>query len=136
MRNTSWSKDNGTPSSVIHLDSSHPGYVVVPDAQLLFTADLHRSGSNLVLTGQDGRHFVIPGYFSTETPPTLIAPSGASISPDLISLLTGSPASNQYAQAQSPTPPDPIGKVEKVIGDVNVIRNGVSVTLNVGDNVY
>ena len=136
MRNTSWGKDNGTPSSVIHLDSSHPGYVVVPDAQLLFTADLHRSGSNLVLTGQDGRHFVIPGYFSTETPPALIAPSGASLAPDLISLLTGSPTPNEYAQAQSPTPPGPIGKVEKIIGTVDVIRNGVAVTPNVGDNVY
>jgi hypothetical protein len=136
MRNTSWSKDNGTPSSVIHLDSSHPGYVVVPDAQLLFTADLHRSGSNLVLTGQDGRHFVIPGYFSTETPPALMAPSGASLAPGLISLLTGSPTPNEYAQAQSATPPDPIGKVEKIIGAVDVIRNGVSVTLNVGDNIY
>ena len=136
MRYTSWSKDNGNPNSVIHLNSSHPGYVVVPDAQLLFTADLHRSGSNLVLTGHDGRHFVIPGYFSTETPPALIAPSGASLAPDLISLLTGSPTPNEYAQAQPPTPPDPIGKVEKVIGAVDVIRNGVSVTLNVGDNVY
>ena len=136
MRNTSWNKDNGTPSSVIHLNSSHPGYVVVPDAQLLFTADLHRSGSNLVLTGQDGRHFVIPGYFSTENPPALMAPSGASLAPDLISLLTGSPTPNEYAQAQSPTPPGPIGKVEKIIGTVDVIRNGVAVTPNVGDNVY
>ena len=136
MRHTSWSKDNGNPNSVIHLDSSHPGYVVVPDAELLFTADLHRSGSDLVLTGHDGRHTVIAGYFTTDTPPALMAPSGASLAPDLISLLTGSSTPNEYAQAQPPTPPDPIGKVEKVIGAVDVIRNGVSVTLNVGDNVY
>ena len=53
--------------------------------------------------------------------------------------LAGSPAPNEYAQAQTQaaaTPPDSIGKVQKVTGTVTVVRNGVSVAVNVGDVVY
>jgi hypothetical protein len=127
----------GAPESVIHLDSSHPDYIVVPDGQFLFAAEFHRAGPDLILTGHDGRHEIIPGYFATEHRPAFIAPNGARLSPHLVDLLAGSPAPNQYAQAQSaPPPPDSIGKVEKVVGNVTVIRNGVSVALNAGDAVY
>ena len=45
--------------------------------------------------------------------------------------------SRANTRRRSPTsPPDSIGKVEKVIGDVTAIRNGVAVTLHVGDVVY
>ena len=126
----------GAGASVIKSDSSHPDHVIVPDAQLLFTADFRRAGPDLVLTGQDGRHHIIPGYFSSEHRITLAAPNGASLSPDLVDLLAGSLAPNEYAQAGATTPADPIGKVEKVVGNVLVMRNGVAVTLNVGDAVY
>ncbi len=127
----------GAPASVINVDSSHPDHaIIVPDAQLLFTADFHRSGPDLILIGRDGRHHIIPDYFATEHRATLAAPNGARLSPDLIDLLAGSPTPNEYAQAGPPTPADPIGEVEKVVGTVTVIRNGVSVALNVGDKVY
>ena len=126
----------GAGASVIKSNSSHPDHVIVPDAQLLFTADFRRAGPDLVLTGQDGRHHIIPGYFSSEHRITLAAPNGASLSPDLVDLLAGSLAPNEYAQAGATTPADPIGKVEKVVGNVLVMRNGVAVTLNVGDAVY
>ena len=126
----------GAGASVIKSDSSHPDHVIVPDAQLLFTADFRRAGPDLVLTGQDGRHHIIPGYFSSEHRITLAAPNGASLSPDLVDLLAGSLAPNEYVQAGATTPADPIGKVEKVVGNVLVMRNGVAVTLNVGDAVY
>ena len=75
-------------------------------------------------------------YFSSEKHPALVAPNGASLTPDVIDLLAGSPTPGQYAQAQPTTPPDSIGKVEKVIGSVTVVRNGVAVALHVGDAVY
>ena len=126
----------GTDASVIQLNSSHPGYVSVPDAKFLFTAEFHRAGPDLLLTGQDGERHLIPGYFTAAERPALTAPNGASLSPDLIHLLAGSVAPGQYAQAQPSAPPDSIGKIEKVVGDVTVVRNGVSVALNVGDAVY
>src|SRR5580704_11710627 len=103
--------------SLIHPDSHHADAIVVPDAELLFTGNFHRSGPDLVLTGHDGRHHIIPGYFSTESRPALVAPNGATLSANLIDLLAGSPTPGEYAQAQPATPADPIGKVEKVVGD-------------------
>ena len=126
----------GAPASVIPTDSAHPNHIVVPDAQLLFTAHFHRAGPDLVLTGRDGHNHIVPGYFSSEHPPALVAPNGAMLSPHLVDLLAGSAAPNEYAQTGPITPPDPIGRVEKVVGNVTVVRNGTAVTLNVGDAVY
>ena len=126
----------GAPASVIHIDSSDPNHIIVPDAQLLFTAGFHRAGPDLILTGLDGRHHIIPGYFATEHRALLATPNGASLSPDLIDLLAGSPTPNEYAQAGATTSPDPIGQVEKVVGNATVMRNGTAVALNVGDKVY
>ena len=126
----------GVAATVIQPDRSHSESISIPDAELLFRGDFHRAGPDLVLTGQDGRHHIIPGYFSTEKHPALVAPNGASLSADLVDLLAGSPAPGQYAQAQPTAHADAIGKVEKVVGDVTVMRNGVSVALHVGDVVY
>ncbi len=123
-------------ASVIQFDPAHAEHIKVPDAELLFRGEYQRLGSDLVLTGPDGRHHIIPSYFSSEQHPALVAPNGASLAPDVIDLLAGSPTPGQYAQAQPTTPPDAIGKVEKVIGSVTVIRNGVAVALHVGDAVY
>ena len=116
--------------------SSSDHSVLVPDAELLFTAQFHRAGPDLVLTGRDGQHHLIPGYFSSEHHPALVAPNGAHLSPDTVDLLAGSPMPGHYAQAQPIAPPDSIGKIEKVIGDVTVVRNGATVALHVGDAVF
>jgi hypothetical protein len=110
--------------------------VLVPDTELLFTAQFHRAGPDLVLTGRDGQHHLVPGYFSSEHHPALVAPNGAHLSPETVDLLAGSPTPGHYAQAQPTTPPDAIGKIEKVVGDVSVVRNGVTVALHVGDAVF
>ena len=85
----------GAGGSVIHNDGSHadPSHavVLVPDTELLFTAQFHRHGPDLVLTGHDGREHLIPGYFSSEHPPMLVAPNGAQLAPDTVVLLAGSP---------------------------------------------
>ena len=126
----------GGGAFVIHADSSHSEYISVPDADLLFRGDYHRAGPDLVLTGHDGRHHIVPGYFASEKHAALVAPNGASLSADVVDLLAGSAAPGQYAQAQPTAPPDSIGKVEKIVGDVTVVRNGVSVALHVGDAVF
>ena len=123
-------------ASVVHTDSSHPESIHIEDAQLIFRGDYHRAGPDLVVTGEDGRHHIVPGYFSSERHADLVAPNGARLTADIIDLLAGSPAPGQYAQAQPTASPDPIGKVEKIVGDVHVVRNGISVALNVGDLVY
>jgi hypothetical protein len=126
----------GVDASIIHFDPAHADHIKVPDAELLFRGEYQRLGPDLVVTGPDGRHHIIPGYFSSEKHPALVAPNGASLTPDVVDLLAGSPTPGQYAQAQPTTPPDSIGKVEKVIGSVTVVRNGVAVALHVGDAVY
>src|ERR1700688_1293690 len=95
--------DFGSGFSLIDSDSHfagslHADAVVIPDADLLFTGNFHRSGLDLVLTGHDGRHHVVAGYFSSEHPPALVAPNGAHLSPHVVELLAGSPAPNEYAQ--------------------------------------
>src|ERR1700761_1279893 len=119
----------GTGVSVIHNDSAHNA-ITVPDAELLLSGVYHRSGPDLVLTGHDGRHHLIPGYFSSEHPPALVAPNGMSLSGATVELMAGSPTPGEYAQAQGAAPADAgIGKIEKAVGDVTAIRNGVAVTL-------
>ena len=115
----------GAGGPVIHHEFSDHS-VLVPDTELLFTAQFHRAGPDLVLTGRDGQHHLIPDYFSSEHHPALVAPNGAHLSPGTVDLLAGSPTPGHYAQAQPTAPPDSIGKIEKVVGDVTVVRNGVS----------
>ena len=128
--------DHGLGSSAILFDPSHADRIVITDAELLFRGHFGRSGPDLVLTGQDGHRHVVPGYFSNANRPTLVAPNGAHLSADLVDLLAGSQAPRQYAQATTTAPAEAIGKIEKVVGIVNVVRNGVAVVLHVGDAVY
>src|ERR1700731_3158356 len=119
----------GASASIIpHESSAHS--VLVPDTELLFTAQFHRAGPDLVLTGRDGQHHLIPGYFASEHHPALVAPNGAHLSPDTVDLLAGSATPGHYAQAQPTTPPDSIGKIEKVVGDAvfksDVVQTGAS----------
>ena len=128
----------GAPASVINVDSSHPDHaIIVADAQLLFTARFPPRRPR----SRSDRPRRPPSYYSRlfcDRASTRLWPrrTARSLSPDLVDLLAGSPTPNEYAQAGPPTPADPIGEVEKVVGTVTVIRNGVSVALNVGDKVY
>ena len=126
----------GAGPSVIPTDTAHPDVVSISDAELLFTGHFERKGPDLILTGHDGRHHLIPGYFAAEHPAALVAPNGARITGDLVELLAGSQAPGQYAQTTAPAPINAIGRIEKVVGDVTAMRNGVAVALHVGDAVY
>src|SRR5690348_16943663 len=92
--------DGASATVSIDADQAHSGHIVIPDAQFLFTAEFRRARPDLVLSGHDGRQLLIPDYFAGEHRPTLAAANGASLPPDLIDLLVGSPTPGHYAQAQ------------------------------------
>jgi FecR protein len=109
------------------------GGVVVPDAHLLFSGDFKRAGLDLVLS-HDDRHFVVRDYFKGESRATLLSPDGASLSGHTVNALAGYV---DVAQAGGNTSAAAIiGTVVKLTGNATAIRNGVVVTLNIGDKVY
>jgi hypothetical protein len=108
--------------------------ITIADAGLLFTGDFKRSGPDLILS-KDGHDLVVQDYFKGETRAALASPDGAQLSGNLIDALTGHV---EYAQADgSMAAAKVIGHVTKLTGSggATAIRNGVSIQLNVGDNV-
>ena len=107
-----WRGEGGygpSATASINADHSRSDYIVISDAQLLFTSEFHRAGPDLILTGHDGRNHIIPNYFASENRPALTAPNGASLPAALVDLLAGSPTPNEYAQAQPTAGAEPIG---------------------------
>jgi VCBS repeat-containing protein len=114
-------------------NGQHANGITLPDAGLLFSGDYKRSGEDLVISGS-GQKFTIGNYFRGEHHRALFSPDGASLSGDVVDALTGY---TTYAQADPGTNSgQPIGHVVKLTGSASVIRNGVSVILNIGDNVF
>jgi hypothetical protein len=106
--------------------------IIVPDAQLLFNGDFKRAGVDLILS-RDGHELVLEDYFKGEKHATLASPDGAHLTGNIVDALTGH---TQYAQADgSASIAKIIGHVAKLTGTATAIRNGVSITLNQGDNV-
>jgi hypothetical protein len=110
--------------------------ITIPDA-LLF-GEFKRLGDNLKITGEDGKSVLVLDYFQTDRPAALMAPSGASLSGETVAVLAGPRAAGQYAQAGAPAASaaqSQIGAVDKVTGSITVMRGGVSVALNNGDQI-
>jgi hypothetical protein len=116
----------------VHAAQAPSDAIIVPDAQLLFSAEFKRAGVDLVLSG-DGREFVLHDYFKGEKHAPLASPDGAHLTGDIVTALAGQV---QYAQAaNSASANQIIGHVTKLAGTATAIRNGVSIILNNGDNV-
>lgn len=115
-------------------EGADAAFLIVPDLQLLFSAEFKRSASDLTLIGPEAKRFHIIDYFRHEKLPDLVSPDGAVLSAELVKMLAGPLAPSQYAQATAPAPTgQAIGKVEKLTGSPTVLRNGVAIILNVGD---
>ena len=115
----------------LHADG---GTVTVPDAHLLFTADFHRSGHDLILTGDHGDSAVIADYFGDAGTPALVAPHGAMLTPEVVCALAGSAAPGQYAQTGASQAAAAIGKVAELTGTATAQRaDGTIVDLHTGD---
>src|SRR5439155_8433182 len=124
------------PKAQMHVESvsTHAplGSIVVQDAHLLFNGDFKRAGLDLVIT-KDDHELVVPDYFRGEKRAALASPDGAHLTGDIVNALAGHA---QFAQADgSAGAAKVIGHVTKLAGNATVIRNGVSIILNLGDNV-
>ena len=107
--------------------------IIVPDAQLLFNGDFKRAGVDLVLS-KDDHELVLQDYFKGEKRAALSTPDGAHLTGDLVNALTGHV---EYAQGGgAPDAAKVIGHVTKLTGSATVIRNGVSIVLNMSSNVH
>src|SRR5690242_7491140 len=130
----------GASATVVQPDSSHPDFINIPDADLLSNATFERAGLDLHLHGHDGEHVVIPNYFANVNHAALVAPNGERVSFDEVALLAGKYAAAQGGDTASDAPhragPNAIGHVDKISGDVTVLRNGLQVTLHAGDAIY
>jgi fibronectin-binding autotransporter adhesin len=105
--------------------------IIVQDASLLFHGNFKRSGTDLVIS-HDERELVLADYFKGEKKP-LASVDGAYLTGKIVDALTGHV---QLAQADgSASVAKIIGAVTKLNGNATVVRNGVSIILNQGDNV-
>lgn len=113
------------------------GHITVPNAHLLFNGDFQRVGTNdLKIVGDDGASFFIRDYFAADKLSHLISPEGATLSASVVAALAGPLAPGQSAQAGAQQAGQPvIGRVDALSGSCTVVRNGVSVALNIGDTV-
>lgn len=113
--------------------SATGGRVVVGDSHLLFSGHYARSGGDLVIT-DEGRKLLVPDYFKGTARADIYSREGASLSGAVVDALAGH---TEFAQAGAAAPAGtPIGKVAKLTGTASVVRNGVTVELNIGDNVF
>jgi len=112
-------------------DSAQPS-ILVPDAHLLFAGDYKRAGLDLVLS-KDGHDYVVHDYFKSHLHAALASPDGARLSGALVDALSGEVQVAQLGGAVAAA--TVIGRVTKLSGSATVIRNGVSIQLNLGDNV-
>ena len=122
---------------VTTLAAAPDGQMVIPAAELLFNADLQRSGHDLMLVNDGAETLRIPDYFATDTPADLHAPDGAMLTGAVVSRLAGPLAPGQYAQSGTAPGADPIGQVETMEGAVSVQRaDGTIETLAVGVKIF
>ncbi len=122
----------------IHVsEDSAADQIVIPDAQLLVSAKFKKVGSDLTLTGADGKIIVVEGYFDLLKRPDLVAPGGGGLSADVVERLAVSETPGQYAQIGAPAGATAIGRVERLGGSATVQHsNGTVEELQIGDTVY
>ena len=126
------------PKAQTHVDTvqtkAPADAIVVKDANLLFNGDFKRAGTDLVIS-KDDQELLLADYFKGDKRAPLASPDGAWLTGKIIETLTGHV---QVAQADgsASVAPKIIGHVTKLSGNATVIRNGVSIILNNGDNVH
>ena len=128
----------GDQSSISHVDfgfASHRGDAVVftvSDAHLLFSGSYGRYGLDLIISDQT-HHLVVPNYFHGDKRPLLVSSDGAPLDSAIVDALTGH---TQYAQAGGSPAGKVVGHIAKMTGSASIVRNGVTIDVQVGDAVY
>ncbi|KAB1072675.1 VCBS domain-containing protein [Methylobacterium planeticum] len=134
----SWFEPGFGFETVREVRASEGGTIRLEDPGLLFHGHYARAGADLVVS-HDGQRLVVHDYFSLAHRPKLVAPNGASLSDAAIEGLSGPGATEIYAQAGANPVSDAIaaiGRVQKVGGSASLVRNGVTIAVQVGDLVY
>ena len=106
--------------------------IIVPDAQLLFHGDFKRAGNDLVVS-KDRPRFCPARLLQGREARRDCIPDGAHLTGDIINALVGEVHVSQAGNAQLAS--QVIGHVTKLQGSATIVRNGVSIILNMGDNV-
>ena len=129
--------DAAPPDISMVIDAAGAGSVEVPGGDFFQTAEYVREGPDLLLVGVDGQTVLIRDYFANETPPDLTSDLGGRIAGDVAARLAGSASPGQYAQAQTPTTAEAIGRVDTLDGDVFATHlDGTRVALGTGDAIF
>lgn len=120
-------------ANTLHLDNTGD-QIDLPDASYIRDANIMRDGMDLVLDGPNGT-IVVDDYFSGLESPNLVAPSGETLSPELVNSFVRS--APEYAQDLSMNDASPIGSVDEISGDATITRtDGTQEPLHLGSNVY
>jgi hypothetical protein len=108
--------------------------VELPHDSFVRDADITRESMDLVLESPEGT-IIIEDYFGGFESPALTAPSGASLSPQLVnSFISGG---NEYASTDTANDVSPIGAVQEISGDATITRaDGTTEELSIGSPVY
>ncbi|MCB1840177.1 MAG: FecR domain-containing protein [Rhodospirillales bacterium] len=116
----------------LHIDGAQ---VELPDSSFVRDADMSRDGQNLVLNGPHGT-VVVEDYFAQATPPALVSPDGAQLTPELVHSFLK--ADLHYADnSHGMTDVSPIGAVQEIKGEATVTRvDGKVEVLGVGSPIY
>ena len=109
-----------------------PVAFTVSDAHLLFSGSYERHGRDLIISDQT-QHLVVPNYFHGDKRPLLVSPDGAPLDSAIVDALTGH---TQYAQAGGSPAGKVVGHIAKMTGSASIVRNGVTIDVQVGDAVY
>ena len=124
------------PTSIAIDNGSDGPSATIPDSHLLFTAQFSRAGADLLLTGEDGKAFVVHDYFSADIRARLLSAEGAALSPDVVAALAGPLTPGQYAQAGAAQPAaQAVGRVVQASGDATIVRNGVAMAAQTGEAI-
>ncbi len=129
------SQTGGKQHEILEFDALSTDVVSAPDSKFVSDSEITREGQDLVLEISGGDKLVIENYFSAETSPLIEGPDGSILTANLVnSFLSSDP---QYANAETMSDLSPIGAVEELIGNANIIRSdGTSEPLTLGSPVY
>jgi len=143
MLQSSQTQNNANEVSVNVLQANNGELLHVPGEAWLLMADFSPQGSDLLLTGPDGKQILIRDYFNLSAPPDLVTDGGAVISSELAVKLAGPSAPGQFTLLENgpftelAQASEPIGTIETTNGIVEVTRlDGTVVEVSKGDMIF
>ncbi|MFP4465316.1 MAG: FecR domain-containing protein [Alphaproteobacteria bacterium] len=133
-QNASSSATTGKSNTITLSAQEGGGNITLPDTSYVTEADMLRDGLDLILQTPEGT-VIIEGYFAHEPQPFLLAPEGKTLSPALVDSFLQQP--QQYAQTATQNDASPVGAVQEITGEAQIIRtDGTVETIGIGTPIY